>query len=141
ITSYKTGALLFILSRTLGATLRLYLGIKVLEKLILDDIGISFDVTSVVILVLILLYTYRRGVKTIVWTDTLQTTFMLLALLICVGYIMTNLDLNIGSTWQTLQENGYAKLLHTDPAAPNFFLKQILGGAFITITMTGLDQE
>src|SRR5690606_397085 len=76
ITSYKTGALFFILSRTLGATLRLYLVIKVLEKFILDDIGISFEVTSVVILALILLYTYRGGVKTIVWSDTLQTTVM-----------------------------------------------------------------
>lgn len=140
-TSYKTGALFFILSRTLGATLRLYLVIKVLEKFILDDMGISFEVTAVVILALILLYTYRGGVKTIVWTDTLQTTFMLLALLICVGYIMANLDLDLAGTWKALQENGYAKLVNTDPLSGNFFLKQILGGAFITIAMTGLDQE
>ena len=80
ITSYKTGALFFILSRTLGATLRLYLVIKVLEKFVLEDMGIPFEVTAIVILALILLYTYRGGVKTIVWTDTLQTTFMLLAL-------------------------------------------------------------
>src|ERR1700748_2931563 len=91
-TAYKTGALFFILSRTLGATLRLYLVIKVLEKFVLQDMGISFDVTAIVILALILLYTFRGGVKTIVWTDTLQTTFMLLALVVCVIYIMHSLQ-------------------------------------------------
>jgi SSS family transporter len=140
-TSYKTGALFFILSRTLGATLRLYLVIKVLEKFVLEDMGIPFEVTSILILALILLYTYRGGVKTIVWTDTLQTTFMLLGLIVCVIYIMNNLGLDLSSTWAAFQEKGYSKLIHTDPMSPNFFLKQILGGAFITIAMTGLDQE
>jgi Na+/proline symporter len=141
ITAYKTGAMFFILSRTLGATLRLYLVIKVLEKFVLEGMGISFEVTAIVILVLILLYTYRGGVKTIVWTDTLQTTFMILALLVCVWYIMDTLHLDFSSTWAAMQEKGYTKLLHTDPKESNFFLKQILGGAFITIAMTGLDQE
>ncbi len=140
-TSYKTGALFFILSRTLGATLRLYLVIKVLERFVLEDMGISFEVTAVVILILILLYTFRGGVKTIVWTDTLQTTFMLLALLVCVGYIMNTLNLDLGGTWAAMEAKGYTKLIGTDFMAGNFFLKQILGGAFITITMTGLDQE
>lgn len=141
VTSYKTGALFFILSRTLGATLRLYLVVKVLEKFVLDDMGIPFELTAIVILALILLYTYRGGVKTIVWTDTLQTTFMILALLVCVGYIMSSLHLDFGSTWAALQEKGYTQMIRTDPMAPNFFLKQIIGGAFITIAMTGLDQE
>lgn len=139
--SYKTGSLFFILSRTLGATLRLYLVIKVLEKFVLADMGIPFEYTAVLILALILLYTYRGGVKTIVWTDTLQTSFMLLALLVCVGYIISTLDFNIGTAWAAMQEQGYTKLIGTDPLAGNFFLKQILGGAFITIAMTGLDQE
>ncbi|HRO41388.1 MAG TPA: sodium:solute symporter [Flavipsychrobacter sp.] len=139
--SYKTGALFFILSRTLGATLRLYLVIKVLEKFVLADMGIPFEYTAILILVLILLYTYRGGVKTIVWTDTLQTTFMLLALLVCVWYITSSLDFNIGSAWTAMENAGYTKLFGTDPLAGNFFLKQILGGAFITIAMTGLDQE
>ena len=141
VTSYKTGAMFFILSRTLGATLRLYLVIKVLEKFVLEGMGISFELTAIVILVLILLYTYRGGVKTIVWTDTLQTTFMILALLVCVWYIMDTLNLNFSSTWAAMQEKGYTKLFYTDPKESNFFLKQILGGAFITIAMTGLDQE
>lgn len=141
MTAYKTGALFFILSRTLGATLRLYLVIKVLEKFVLEGMGISFEVTAVIILVLILLYTYRGGVKTIVWTDTLQTTCMLLALVVCVLYIMNNLHLDFSSTWTAMSEKGYTKFLQTDVKAPGFFLKQILGGAFITIAMTGLDQE
>lgn len=140
-TSYKTGALFFIISRTLGATLRLYLVIKVLEKFVLAEMGIPFEYTAIFILVLILLYTYRGGVKTIVWTDTLQTTFMLLALLICVWYIMGSLELSPGTAWAAMKQAGYTSLLGTDPLAGNFFLKQILGGAFITIAMTGLDQE
>lgn len=141
IVSYKTGALFFILSRTLGATLRLYLVIKVLEKFVLADMHINFEITAILILALILLYTYRGGVKTIVWTDTLQTTFMLLALLVCIGYTLSELNLNINTAWQTMTDNGLTKMIGTDPAAPNFFLKQILGGMFITIAMTGLDQE
>jgi Na+/proline symporter len=141
VTSYKTGALFFILSRTLGATLRLYLVIKVLEKFVLEDMGISFELTAIVILALILLYTYRGGVKTIVWTDTLQTTFMILALLVCVGYIMSSLNLDLSTTWQAMTEKGYTRFINTDVNSGGFFLKQILGGAFITIAMTGLDQE
>lgn len=139
--AYKTGALFFILSRTLGATIRLYLVIKVLEKFVLEGMGIPFEATAVIILALILLYTYRGGVKTIVWTDTLQTTFMLLALLICVGWIMHSMQLDLGSTWAAMQQKDYTHMLQTDINSPGFFLKQILGGAFITIAMTGLDQE
>ena len=141
ITSYKTGALFFIISRTLGATLRLYLVIKVLEKFVLHDLGASFEITAFIILLLILLYTYRGGVKTIVWTDTLQTTFMLLGLLVCVIYIMSSLNLDLAGSWKAITAAGFTKIIHTDPLAPNYFLKQILGGAFITIAMTGLDQE
>src|SRR5690606_21199746 len=113
MTSYKTGALFFILSRTLGATLRLYLVIKVLEKFVLEDMGIPFEVTAIVILGLILLYTYRGGVKTIVWTDTLQTTFMLLALIVCVGYIIHSLNYDISGAWLAMKEKGYTRLIQT----------------------------
>ncbi len=140
-TAYKTGALFFILSRTLGATLRLYLVIKVLEKFVLEAIGIPFEATAIIILGLILLYTYRGGVKTIVWTDTLQTTFMLLALIICVGYILSSLNMSFVQGWASLGDHGFTKLVETDPNSGGFFLKQLLGGAFITIAMTGLDQE
>jgi len=140
-TSYKTGALFFILSRTLGATLRLYLVIKVLEKFVLQDMGIPFEATAIIILALILLYTYRGGVKTIVWTDTLQTTFMLLALVTCVVYILHAMHTNIGDAWIELTSKGYTHMVQPDPLKGNYLLKNLLGGAFITIAMTGLDQE
>jgi Na+/proline symporter len=139
--AHKTGSFFFILSRTLGATLRLYLVIKVLELFVLKDLGISFEATAVIILVLILLYTYKGGVKTIVWTDTLQTTFMLLALLVSLFYISGQLHFSLSEAWAAVSKNGMTKIFATDPLPGNFFLKQILGGAFITIAMTGLDQE
>lgn len=139
--AYKTGSLFFILSRTLGATLRLYLVIKVLELFVLDSWGVSFEATAIIILVLILLYTMKGGVKTIVWTDTLQTTFMLLALIICVVFMFQNMNLSLSNTWELMRENQYTKLFETYSFKPNFFLKQIIGGAFITIAMTGIDQE
>ena len=139
--SYKTGAMFFIISRTMGATLRLYLVIKVLEKFVLRDMGISFELTSVIILALILLYTFRGGVKTIVWTDTLQTTFMLLALIVCVCYIGGSLHLDAQSCWLAMHDHGFTRMFTLDPLSPSFFVKQIAGGAFVTIAMTGLDQE
>jgi len=141
VNAHKTGAFFFILSRTLGATLRLYLVIKVLELFVLKDLGISFEMTAVVILGLILLYTFKGGVKTIVWTDTLQTTFMLLALVVSLFYLAGKLDLSLGQAWTTVSGQGMTRIFTTDPLPGNFFLKQILGGAFITIAMTGLDQE
>jgi Na+/proline symporter len=139
--TYKTGALFFILSRTLGATLRLYLVINVLQLFILDRMGIPFHLTAAIILVMILLYTFKGGVKTIVWTDTLQTFFMLLALVVCVIYILTQLQLDLGSAMDELNRRGMTGIFGTDPMDRRFFLKQIIGGAFITISMTGLDQE
>ena len=141
LTSYRTGALFFIISRTLGATARLYLVINVLQIFILDEMNIPFWVTAFIILLMILLYTFRGGVKTIVWTDTLQTTFMLLGLVVCVIYIMSTLDLSFSETLISLGDKNYTKIFDTDFNSPGFFLKQIIGGAFITIAMTGLDQE
>jgi Na+/proline symporter len=139
--AYKTGALFFILSRTLGATLRLYLVINVLQLFILDEMGIPFHLTAIIILVMILLYTFKGGVKTIVWTDTLQTFFMLLALVVCVFYIMNDLGLTLSSALKQLDDIGYSQIFNTDINDKKYFLKQIIGGAFITIAMTGLDQE
>jgi SSS family transporter len=139
--SYKTGSLFFIISRTVGATARLYLVIFVLQEFILGSLGVPFIVTTLVILLMILLYTFEGGVKTIVYTDTLQTSFMLLGLIICVVYILNNLDLSLGAAMETIQDRGYAKIFNTDVNSRGFFLKQIVGGMFITIAMTGLDQE
>lgn len=139
--SYKTGALFFILSRTLGATLRLYIVINVLQFTVMDAFQVPFSVTALVILLMILLYTYRGGVKTIVWTDTLQTFFMLLALVVCVGYILGDLGFGAGSALEAMGAEGLNTVFNTEPMSPKFFLKQIIGGAFVTISMTGLDQE
>lgn len=141
IAAYKTGASFFILSRTLGATIRIYLVIKTLQIIILNDLGIPFALTVFVILLMILLYTYKGGVKTIVITDTLQTTFMLLALVVTVGVIMSHLNFSFSDLTSTLQAKGYLQVFHYDWKAKNYFLKHIIGGMFITIAMTGLDQE
>src|SRR5215213_3563758 len=141
IVSYKTGALFFIISRTLGATARLYLVINVLQIFILKDLHISFGLATFIILLMILLYTFEGGVKTIVYTDTLQTTFMLLGLIVCIIYIMTNMNHSIGSTLSELGKNNLTKIFNTDINSSGYFLKSILGGMFITIGMTGLDQE
>lgn len=90
---------------------------------------------------MILLYTYEGGVKTIVFTDTLQTTFMLTGLVVCVGYILSTMNLDIGSAMHQMNEKGLGKIFYTNPDSKLFFLKQIVAGAFITITMTGMDQE
>ncbi len=139
--SYKTGALFFIVSRALGATARMFLVVNILQIFILDNMHIPFWATAFIILLLILLYTFEGGVKTIVYTDTLQTTFMLLGLVVCIVTIMNKLDLNFSSALNSLKENKLSTLFNTDVKASGFWGKQILGGAFITIAMTGLDQE
>ncbi|CAL1518036.1 sodium:solute symporter [Chitinophaga sp. MM2321] len=139
--SYKTGASFFILSRTLGATARLYLVVRILQDAILSSFGIPFWATTLIILFMILLYTYEGGVKTIVYTDTLQTTCMLAGLIICVFYILHTMNLGFGESIAAMQEKGLTKIFVFDPDSKLFFVKQILAGAFITITMTGLDQE
>ncbi|MFT3846843.1 MAG: sodium:solute symporter [Lacibacter sp.] len=139
--SYKTGASFFILSRTLGATARMYLVVNILQIFILDSMHIPFWLTALVILILILLYTFEGGVKTIVYTDTLQTSFMLIGLIACIVAIMSKMDFSFSQTIGVLNEKGMTKLFNTDAKSSGFFLKQILGGMFITITMTGLDQE
>ncbi|MDE3236638.1 MAG: sodium:solute symporter [Bacteroidota bacterium] len=139
--SYKTGASFFILSRTLGATARLYLVVNILQDTILESFHIPFWLTTLIILAMILLYTYEGGVKTIVWTDTLQTTCMLAGLVICVFYILNQMHLGFGESLQLMQQKGYSKIFYTSPDSKLYFIKQILAGAFITITMTGMDQE
>jgi Na+/proline symporter len=139
--SYKTGALFFIISRILGATARLYLVINVLQIFILDNMHMPFWLTTFIILLMILLYTFEGGVKTIVFTDMLQTTCMLLGLVICIFFIMKLMNFSFGDAIQSLQSKNYTKIFNTDVKSGSFVLKQIIGGAFLTIGMTGLDQE
>ncbi|MEO5735530.1 MAG: sodium:solute symporter, partial [Rubrivivax sp.] len=139
--AYRTGAGIFIVSRTLGATARLSLVVAVLQEMILNAFGVPFWLTSAVILVLILLYTVEGGVRTIVYTDTLQTAGMLLGLLACTAFLLHQLDLSPMQSLAQLHERGLSKVFGTDPMAKDWFAKQIVAGIFITIAMTGLDQE
>ncbi len=139
--AYKTGAVFFVLSRTLGATARLYLVVKILQDAILDQMHVPFWLTALVIIVMIVLYTYKGGVKTIIWTDTLQTACMLAGLVICVNYVLDGLQLSVGQSLVQLDERGLSTIFSTDVDSAKFFVKQILAGVFIAIAMTGLDQE
>ena len=138
--AYKTGAIFFIISRTVGATARLYLVINVLQLFVLNNLHIPFWATAFVILTMILLYTFKGGVKTIVFTDTLQTTGMLIGLIVCIWYILSS-GTGVSANWKSLSNHDYFQLFNFDIHSKTFFLKQIIGGAFITIAMTGLDQE
>ena len=139
--SEKTGALFFILSRLLGSAMRMYLVVFVLYEFVFRAWGIPFWVPAVVFIAIILLYTFRGGIKTVVWTDTLQTTFLLAAAVATVVAIRSTLDLSVGDLLKTSAEKGYTRMFETDPTAPKFYWKQLLSGMFITITMTGLDQD
>ena len=141
VRSEKTGALFFILSRLLGSALRMYLVVFVLYEFVFRAWGIPFWVPAVVFIAIILLYTFRGGIKTVVWTDTLQTTFLLAAAVATVVAILNNLDMSFGELMRVSSEKGYTRMFDTDPTAPKFWVKQVLAGMFITITMTGLDQD
>jgi Na+/proline symporter len=141
VSAHRAGAFFFILSRTVGATARLYLVISILQIFIFDKLGIPFVVTSLVILILILLYTFEGGVKTIIYTDTLQTTGMLVGLVVCIVVIVKSLGTDLGGAWTLMGEKGYTQVFNTDIKSGSFALKHILGGMFIAIAMTGLDQE
>jgi len=139
--SYKTGAFYFILSRTIGASFRMFLVVNVLQIFIFDAWHIPFFVTVLIFIVLILLYTFKGGIKTIIWTDTIQTTFMLLSLMISIYLIIDNMGFNLGEMINKVYSSTYSKMIFTDWSDKRFFIKELLSGAFIAIVMTGLDQE
>ena len=139
--SRRTGAAFFILSRTLGATARLYLVVAVLQDMVLDAFGVPFWLTAAVILLMILLYTLEGGVRTIVYTDTLQTAGMLLGLGVCTAFLLQRLDLGPLQALAQMDTQGLSRVFGTDPMAKDFVVKQLVAGVFITIAMTGLDQE
>lgn len=139
--SYQSGAAFFILSRTLSASARLYLVVNILQATILDSLGLPFWLATLVILAMILLYTYEGGVKTIVWTDTLQTTGMLLGLVICAGWLLGQLDLSLPASLAAMEAHGLTHVVTTAVDSPAYFWKQLLAGFFIVLAMTGMDQE
>ncbi|MBE7652242.1 sodium:solute symporter [Tenacibaculum finnmarkense] len=138
--SYKTGASFFLLSRTIGAAFRLFLVANVLQLILFDAYGIPFWLTVTITILLIWLYTFKAGIKTIVWTDTLQTLFMLISVGICI--IMIKDSLQIDSLFSYISESKSAKMFFfEDIKAGNYFWNRFLSGAFIAIVMTGLDQD
>lgn len=140
--SYKTGASFFLLSRTIGASFRLFLMANVLQITVFDAWNIPFFVTVLLTILLIWLYTFKGGIKTIVWTDTLQTLFMLLAVGVSIFLIMDKLNLDIAGLSETIGKSEYSRVFEfSDWKSKQNFFKQFFTGAFITIVMTGLDQD
>jgi SSS family transporter len=140
--SYKTGALLFLVSRTIGSSLRLYLAATVLQLFLFDAWHVPFWVTVVVTIVLIWVYTFKGGIKTIVWTDTFQTLFLISAVVVSVWQITAQLGWSFTDMVSVVSTSDYSRIFYfDDPNSKLYFWKQFVGGAFITITMTGMDQE
>jgi SSS family transporter len=140
--SHKTGAFFFLISRILIASFRLFLVVSVLQYFILESWGVPFEVTVILSVLLIWLYTFRSGIKTIVWTDTLQTFFMLISVVIAVIIVLQKLDLSFIDFLHSDSFNDYSKTFFIEDFNDRkHFLKSFLGGMFIAIAMTGLDQD
>ena len=140
--SYKTGASFFLLSKIIGAAARLYLVCLILQHYVFDDLHIPFSISVIGIVLLIWLYTRKSGIKTIVWTDSLQTFCLLAALGLILYNVGSQMNLGLGGMVQTVAESDYSRIfVFDDWASKQNFFKQFLSGIFITIVMTGLDQD
>lgn len=141
--SYKTGAMIFLISRTISSAFRLYLVAIVLQRFIFDAWHIPFALTIIICLALIWLYTHKGGLKTIIITDLLQTFFLLLSVILSIYFIADSLDLNLLQTIETVKTSSYSKIFFWEDfmGSKTNFWKQFLGGIFVTIAMTGLDQD
>jgi len=139
--SEKTGSFYFILSRTLGAAARLYLAAGVMQIFVFDFFGIPFWLSVLLIIVLMLAYTYQGGIKTLVWTDTFQSFALLSGVILSIGFIATQLDLGLTDLISTVKQSELSKTFFWDWQLKSFFPKQFFGGMFIAIAMTGLDQN
>ncbi|CDF79692.1 sodium/iodide co-transporter [Formosa agariphila KMM 3901] len=141
IKSYKTGSLFFLISQSFGAALRLLLAAKILQYAVFDAFHIPFFVTVLVILALIWLYTHKSGIKTIVWTDTLQTFFLLLSVGVTIYVIKNALNLNLVETTSAVVNHDYFKIFNWDFNSGSNFFKQFISGVLIAVAMVGLDQN
>ena len=140
--SYKTGAFFFLISRTLGSALRLYLAAAVLQLFLFDAWGVPFFITVATTLALIWVYTIKGGIKTIVYTDSFQTLFLVTAVCVAVWQISDDLGYSFPQMIDAIRESKYSRMFYfDDPNSPMYFFKHFIGGALITITMTGMDQE
>jgi Na+/proline symporter len=140
--TYKTGASFFLLSRVIGASFRMFVVVSILQTFIFNQWGVPFWVSLSSFIILIWLYTNRGGIKTIIWTDTLQTTFMLASVGITIYLTANLLDLSLSGLWQAMQEKSYTKMFYfTEWRDGKYFIKMFLSGTFIALAMTGLDQD
>jgi len=140
--SHKAGALFFFISRVLGASFRLFLVAIVMQQFIFDAWNVPFELTVILSILLIWVYTHKGGIKTIVWTDTLQTTLMIASVVLCIVYMNEALGWTFTEFLQSSELAEYNKVFVTDSFLErNYFLKSFVGGAFVTICMTGLDQD
>ena len=142
VVSHKTGAFFFFVSRILGAAFRLYLVAIVLQQFVFSDWNVPFEITVIISILLIWIYTFKGGIKTIVWTDTLQTLFMITAVVLSIYFITDSLDWSFTEFLDSDELKSYSTIFNTDSILEkNYFLKSFFGGLFITICMTGLDQD
>jgi len=143
VRSYKTAASIFLVSRTISSAFRLYLVVIVLQRYVFNDFNIPFPVTVLLSLALIFLYTFRSGLKTIIITDTLQTFFLVSSVFITIYFVCDSLNLTVLESVSTIQKSNYSKIFFFDHffTSKYHFVKQILGGMFVTIAMVGLDQD
>lgn len=139
--SYKTGSLFFLISQSFGAALRLLLAAKILQFAVFDAFNIPFYITVIIILILIWFYTNKSGIKTIVWTDTLQTFFLLLAAVVTIYVVKTSLNLNVSETFTAVTDHKYFKVFDWDFNSGSNFYKQFISGFLIAVAMVGLDQN
>ncbi|MFV9550585.1 sodium:solute symporter [Algibacter sp. PT7-4] len=141
--SYKTGSVAFLISRVVGASFRLFLVAKVLQLLVFNQFNIPFAITVVITIALIWLYTFKGGIKTIIFTDTLQTLFMLISVIVTISFLASALDLNsFSEIYANAKESAMSKtFFFNDVNDAQYFFKSFFAGMFITITMTGLDQD
>lgn len=141
--SYKTAASIFLISRTISSAFRLYLVVIVLQRFVFDYYNIPFAFTVLISLILIFSYTYRGGLKTIIITDTLQTFFLVTSVFLTIYFICDRMDLSAIGAFEVVKNSNYSKIFFFDDFLGNkfHFVKQILGGMFVTIAMTGLDQD
>ena len=142
IVSHKTGAFFFFVSRVLGAAFRLYLVAIVLQQFVFNEWNVPFEITVIISILLIWIYTFRGGIKTIVWTDTLQTLFMITAVVLSIYFITDSLGWSFSEFLASDELKSYSKIFNTNSVLDkNYFLKSFFGGMFVTICMTGLDQD
>lgn len=142
LSSYRTGAWFFFISKILGASVRVFLVAIILQWLVFDPLGVPFVLNAIITMLLVWLYTFQGGVKTLIWTDSFKTFCLISSVVLCIYYIASNLNLNFSGMVATITDSDLSRAFFFDDANDKrFFFKQFLAGVFTVIAMTGLDQD